>query len=444
MTHISLEVGRNLANAIPGNGAAGWVRPAGLAGARNLPWRWIVKFGVGAALLGVGALTTYQQVMVRVSREAVINARVASVRAPMDGIVKNATMIPGRAVQASASIGDIEDPMADDGRVFQLRQDAQATERERAAEARRVADLRQARSDAEAQAEAYRLGRVRQDELRVEEARASLSAALARESDANAAQGRGAALHAHGYMADAAYEHAQHAREVAQQDTIAARKRLDALTVELEAARKGTYLGDNYNDVPSSFQRSRELTVRIEETQPTLDQLARKEETLAAQLAAEQKRLAARSTAPLAAPIDGNLWTVQAASGEHVRKGQELFTVLDCSTIVVTASVSERDYNELRLGDPVRFRVVGSGREYAGTVSKLGLPRPAAASRSRHKNGVTRSSSSSLVAVQLAGLQDSDSDRCAVGRTGEVVFEGRGQGLVARLVEGLRHPLGCT
>jgi multidrug resistance efflux pump len=444
MTHISLEVGRNLANAIPGNGAAGWVRPAGLAGARNLPWRWIVKFGVGAALLGVGALTTYQQVMVRVSREAVINARVASVRAPMDGIVKNATMIPGRAVQASASIGDIEDPMADDGRVFQLRQDAQATERERAAVARRVADLRQARSDAEAQAEAYRLGRVRQDELRVEEARASLSAALARESDANAAQGRGAALHAHGYMADAAYEHAQHAREVAQQDTIAARKRLDALTVELEAARKGTYLGDNYNDVPSSFQRSRELTVRIEETQPTLDQLARKEETLAAQLAAEQKRLAARSTAPLAAPIDGNLWTVQAASGEYVRKGQELFTVLDCSTVVVTAAVSERDYNELRLGDPVRFRVAGSGREYAGTVSKLGLPRPAAASRSRHKNGVTRSSSSSLVAVQLAGLQDSDSDRCAVGRTGEVVFEGRGQGLVARLVEGLRHPLGCT
>jgi multidrug resistance efflux pump len=444
MTHISLEVGRNLANAIPGNGAAGWVRPAGLAGARNLPWRWIVKFGVGAALLGVGALTTYQQVMVRVSREAVINARVASVRAPMDGIVKNATMIPGRAVQAGASIGDIEDPMADDGRVFQLQQDAQATERERAAEARRVADLRQARSDAEAQAEAYRLGRVRQDELRVEEARASLSAALARESDANAAQGRGAALHAHGYMADAAYEHAQHAREVAQQDTIAARKRLDALTVELEAARKGTYLGDNYNDVPSSFQRSRELTVRIEETQATLDQLARKEETLAAQLAAEQKRLAARSTAPLAAPIDGNLWTVQAASGEHVRKGQELFTVLDCSTIVVTASVSERDYNELRLGDPVRFRVVGSGREYAGTVSKLGLPRPGAALRSRHKYGVTRSLSSSLVAVQLAGLQDSDSDRCAVGRTGEVVFEGRGQGLAARLVEGLRHLLGRT
>jgi len=237
-------------------------------------------------------------------------------------------------------------------------------------------------------------------------------------------------------MAHAAYERVQHAREVAQQDTIAARKRLDALIVELAAARNGTYLGDNYNDVPSSFQRARELTVRIEETQANLDQLARKQETLSAELTAERKRLAARSSASLAAPIDGNLWTVQAASGEYVRKGQELFTVLDCSTVVVTASVSERDYNELRLGDPVRFRVSGSGRDYSGTVSKLGLTATGrsfaiAPEERRHQ-----------VAVQLADLQDSD--RCAVGRTGEVVFEGRGQGPAGRLVEGLRHLLGLA
>ena len=435
---MSLEADQDFSNAIARSGVGSWVHPAGLAGARDLPWRRIAKFGIGAALLGVGALTTYQQVVVRVSREAVINARVASVRSPMDGIVKTATTTPGRAVQAGVPIGNIEDPMADDARVFQLQQDTQATERERTALARRVVDLQQARSDAEAQAEAYRVGRVRQDELHVDEARAGLSAAVARQSDANAAEGRGAALHAHGYVADAAYERAQHTREVAQQDTIAARKRLEAFTVELDAARKGTYLGDNYNDVPSSFQRARELMVRIEETQATLDQLARKEETLTAQLAAEQKRLAARSTAPLAAPIDGNLWTVQAASGEYVRKGQELFTVLDCSTVVVTAAVSERDYNELRLGDPVHFRVAGSGREYSGSVSKLGLTSTGrsfaiAPEERRHQ-----------VAVQLADLQDSDSDRCAVGRTGEILFEGRGQGLAARLVEGLRHLLGLT
>ena len=438
MAPISLNVGRGLAGALHAARTGRWIDSRARIGLQDLAWRRIAKFGLGAALLSVGALTIYQQVDVRSSREAVINARVTTIRAPMDGIVKTASMAPGHPVQAGMPIGDIEDPMADDARVFQLQQDAHATDRERDALSRRLADLRQARSEADAQAEAYRLGRVRQDELRVEEARASLSAASAREADASAAERRGAALRARGYMADAAYERVLHAREVAQQDTIAARKRLDALAVELEAARNGTYLGDNYNDVPSSFQRARELTVRIEEAQATLDQLTRKQESLVAELVAERKRLAARSSAPVATPIDGNLWTVQAASGEYVRKGQELFSVLDCSTVVVTASVSERDYNELRLGDPVHFRVSGTGREYSGTVAKLGL------TSTGRSFAIAPEERGHQVAVQLADLQDSDSDRCAVGRTGEVVFAGQGHGPMARLVEGLRHLLGLA
>lgn len=105
--------------------------------------------------------------------------------------------------------------------------------------------------------------------------------------------------------------------------------------LELEAARNGTYLADNYNDVPSSFQRARELAVRIDETRATLDESQQKQTNLATQLTAERERLRARSSVALSVPIDGNLWTVQAAAGEFVRKGQQLFTVLDCATVVV-------------------------------------------------------------------------------------------------------------
>ena len=436
ISQMSTQIGRKLAYAVIGH------RPATASDTSirsyTIPWPRSGKFAIGAALIAIAAATTYQQVFVRVSREAVINARVATIRAPMDGIVRMAPAVPGRVVQAGAPIGDIEDPTADDARVFQLQQDRFATEREHDALTHRLNDLRRSRAEADAQAEAYRKGRVQQDQLRVEEARANLTSAMARQSDAIAGERRGAALNARGYMANSAYERALHAREVAQQDVIAARKRLDALTVELEAARSGTYLGDNYNDVPSSFQRARELTVRVEETDAALQQLVRKQETLAVELAAERKRLATRSSASLVTPIDGNLWTVQAASGEYVRKGQELFTVLDCSTAVVTASVSERDYNELRPGDPVRFRVSGSNREYSGTVSKLGLTSTGrsfaiAPEERRHQ-----------VAVQVPGLQESDTDRCAVGRSGEVVFQQQGNGLAARLVEGLRHLLALS
>src|ERR1700686_1704997 len=113
-----------------------------------IPWGRLAKFGVGAALLGIGALTTYQHVVVRVSREAVVNARVVSIRAPMDGIVKAAASAPGKAVHAGIAIGQVEDPTPDDARVFQLQLDAKATERERNALSRRLDDLPQARAGA--------------------------------------------------------------------------------------------------------------------------------------------------------------------------------------------------------------------------------------------------------------------------------------------------------
>ena len=438
MTNLSIGAGRPLPQAVPASFRARWVRPAGLAetAVSSFPWGRTAKLAAGVALLGIGALTTYQQVVVRVSREAVLNARVVSIRAPIDGIVKAGAIAPGTAVRGGAAIARVDDPTPDDARSFQLQLDLSATERESAALSRRLADLQRARDDANMQAEAYRVGRVRQVELRMDEARANIAVAMSKEAEATAVLSRGAALHDHGYMADAAYERLAREREAAQQGSTAARKRLDTLAVELESAGNGTYLGDNYNDVPSSVQRARELGVRIDEARANLDQLAQKSETVAAQLAAERKRLDARSSAALTAPIDGNLWTVQAAAGEYVRKGQELFTVLDCSTLVVTASVSERDYNELHLGEPVRFRVSGTGREYNGRVAKLGLTSTgrsfAIVPEERHHQ----------VAVQLLDVPEGDSDGCAVGRSGEIVFEGSGNGRVARIVESLRHLLG--
>src|SRR5438067_6468970 len=412
------------------------IRPAPVS--PPIPARRLAKLAVGAALLSVAGLTMYQQLLVRVSREAVMNARTISIRAPIDGVIRTGANAPGAAVRAGIAIGQVEDPAADDGRAFQLQIEVGATEREREAASRRLVDLERARTEAMTQADAYRVGRVRQVELRIEEARASLAAAKAKEAETLAVERRGNSLRGNGYMAQATYENLFHAREVAQQQSIAAQKRIDTLTVELEAARNGTYLGDNYNDVPSSVQRARELAVRMDETKATLDQLQQKADTLATQLVAERGRLLTRSSAALAPPIDGNLWTVQAGAGEYVRKGQELFTIVDCSTVVVTAAVSERDYNELRLGEPVRFRVSGTGREYSGQVTKLGLTSTgrsfAISPEERHHQ----------VAVQLADLEPNTSDSCAVGRTGEVIFERGAQGFSARLVETVRHLLGLA
>jgi multidrug resistance efflux pump len=414
-------------------------RPRSLdLGGRSRPvllTRRVGKLCFGALLLAAGLLAVYQQLIVRASRAAVINARVAVIRAPIDGIATTTLTTPGTIINAGEPIGQVEDPLADDARLAQLEQESSTTELERDSLARRLTDLKQAHSEAEAQAEAYRVGRVRQLELRIEEARANLEAAAAQEADAKAAVERGAALHARGFQSDEAQEKARHAQEVAQQSVIAAGKRLDALTVELDAARNGTFLGDSYNDAPSSLQRARELALRIAETQAGLDEAKQKWEAVQAQLTAERARLAAHSKAVLTAPVEGQLWTVQAAPGEYVRKGQDLLTVLDCSTVIVTASVSERDYNELHLGDPVSFRVAGTDREYAGRIIKLGSSAPFA---------IPFDPGTHQIVVAVPKLAASSEDGCAVGRTGEVVFGDSGESLKARSARSVRSLLGIS
>ena len=414
-------------------------RPRSLElGSRNRPAllaRRAGKLGFGALLLAAGLFAIYQQLIVRSSRDAVINARVAVIRAPIDGIATATVTTPGATIQVGELIGRVEDPLADDARLAQLQREAGATELEHESLARRLTDLERAHSEAEAQAEAYRLGRVRQLELRIEEARANLDASAAQEADAKAAVGRGAALHARGFQSDEAQEKAHHAEEVTGQAVIAARKRLDALTVELDAARNGTFLGDSYNDAPSSLQRARELALRITETQAGLDEVKRKSEAVQAQLIAERDRLAAHSKTVLTAPVKGQLWTVQAAPGEYVRKGQDLLTVLDCSTVIVTASVSERDYNELHLGDPVKFRVSGTDREYAGHIAKLGSSTALA---------IPFDPGTHQIVLAVPKLAASNEDGCAVGRTGEVIFGDPSQGPVARLARSLRSLLGIS
>jgi len=108
-------------------------------------------------------------------------------------------------------------------------------------------------------------------------------------------------------------------------------------------------------------------------------------------------------------------------------------TVLDCSTVI--ASVSERDYNELHLGDPVSFRVSGTDRAYPGRIVKLG---------SSTAFAIPFDPGSHQIVVAIPKLAASTEDGCAVGRTGEVIFGDTSQSLTARLTRSLQSLLGIS
>jgi hypothetical protein len=61
----------------------------------------------GAVLLAAAVLTFYQQLVVRVSRDAVINARLAVIRAPIDGVATASVTTPGSAMKVGEAGGRV-------------------------------------------------------------------------------------------------------------------------------------------------------------------------------------------------------------------------------------------------------------------------------------------------------------------------------------------------
>ena len=395
-------------------------------------WRRPIKFALFALLFATGVISLYQQIGVRRSREAVINARVAIIRAPLDGVVSAYVTEPGSRIKAGMSIGVVENRLADATRFAELQREAGDVDIERASLEEQLKHLEAARADAAGQAEAYRAGREHLLDLQIAGARADSAAADERLLNAETVRIRGDTLHARGFQSDAAQDSLRYTEQIARQGAISARARAEALSVEREAAHDNTFLGDSYNDAPFSLQQARELALRIADTRTKLDDQLRKAAVLREQVTDERIRLNAQTKAVLRAPVDGQLWTIEAASGEYARKGDDVFTVLDCSTVVVTASASVRDYNELQLGDHVRFRVSGSDREYLGQIVKFGsspayaIPPPEARQQ---------------IVVALFDLRLDGEDGCAVGRTGEVTFENRARSFSGRLAESLSELL---
>src|SRR5262249_22303267 len=155
------------------------------------------------------------------------------------------------------------------------------------------------------------------------------------------------ALAQKGFQTPAVMERANRDAVMAAEAEASLRNRLVGLEVELNAAREGVFIGDGYNDQPSSSQRATEARLRIGELESELSATDLRLTRLKAEQQKEAELYADRAAADLVVPTRGRIWEVLTASGEEISRGQQLVRVLDCSATVVTGAVSEKVFNRL-------------------------------------------------------------------------------------------------
>ncbi|MBR0703588.1 HlyD family efflux transporter periplasmic adaptor subunit [Bradyrhizobium sp. 62B] len=404
------------ANDEPGHAAEAPIAP-------DAPRRWShlrrsTKIVIGLAIIAIFGWLPLRALWENSSVEAVLNSRLVTLRTPIGGRVSAVRHVTDQArLDAGTVVLRVVNSRGDRTRLDDLRRQKARLENERPSLAAKLALAQAAQKDLARQAAQFREGRVLQLEARIAEIQTSIEAAAARRDEASAAVERASSLAKSGNVSTVELARLTRELSVSQQTELGARKRLDAAKVELAAAQNGSFLGDSYNDRPSSVQREEEMRQRAGDLEADLVRGDTEIAWLGNEIIVEEVRFADLSEANITTPVAGRVWEMMTSPGEDVQAGQPLLKVLDCSGAVITANVTESVYNRLQLGDRATFEPNDGGEAISGAVVNLTGAAGAPANLAINPDALSKEPYRVTVA-----LGDTAARTCTVGRTGRVVF----------------------
>ena len=389
--------------------------------------RRFLKVALGVGLVVAFGWAPLRAMLATTSVEAIVNARIETIRAPIEGIVQapsdkttswSSTAAPPKLI--------INNPYADRSRLDELRRDLSTLELQEETLGRQSQLTQTALDTIAVQAEKYRSGRLKLIEARLARQTAELEATSAKRSETTAAKQRGDHLQQTGFISGAESDRVNYEFNAAASAEAAAQKRLEETKVERDAVADGVFIGDSYNDAPSSIQRETELKMKKGELDAQLAGVRTQIKHIDDQISEEEARVRLRSDATVALPSKGRVWEMLVGPGEFVNKGQDLLRVLDCSHPIVSANVDERVYNRLEVGSPATFRPLEDGTIYHGTV--VNLTGAAGAPANFAIAPINLRKSPFYVTIAMDDMGDAG---CSIGRTGTVTF-GNGDAASAR------------
>jgi multidrug resistance efflux pump len=397
--------------------------------------RHLSKTVLGLGMVGILGFIPVQKLLPTSGIEAVINAHVITLSAPIDGEVRTSSSLPefGTPFARGDLLLHITNDRADHLRADDLGYEIQRLNDGRPGIVTRLAEARTRLTNLTEQLRLFTEARTLQLEARQDELKAELAAAQAKNEEAGTTLERFSTLAGKGWTSRAQLNQARRDGSIAEKSQAAAEKRLDAVVVELAAAQRGVFVGIGSNDRPRYMQRVDQLEQQVSNLAETLAERDQRLVRLNEQIALEKARYGLLAAADIVAPTKGRIWEASASQGQHVHRGEELLRVLDCDRPVITAVISEAVYNRLKVGSSARFLPRGGPEELVGQIIRLTRASPShLAIQPTAATGETYH-----VIVSVPKLAEGES--CLVGRTGRLNFdEGPSEIAAAAKVSALR------
>ncbi|QPZ90927.1 HlyD family secretion protein [Thioclava electrotropha] len=363
---------------------------------------------IGIILVAGALWVIVGEQMSGVSADAVVNAPVVTVRSSTAGKLSMPKRPLGAHVDKGERLATVDDILSDTTRLEDLRMELANAEANVARIKSDLAAKRTQRDAYSARTKLYRTHRIAEIETKLKFARARLDRLQpnAQSSETSATK--------------VAQTATAEAGPVTQ-----AREDVALLENALDAAKSGVYLGDGYNDAPSSEQRGALLDEEIASLEADLTEAEARVKTLDARRSKEQTRVNTLTSSQVTSPANGIYWETLQADGVTVQRGDPIMSLVDCDVSLVTASVSEGVYNTLKVGDSATFKLAARDKIYDATIARL-----AGSGAARvYQHLAIAPSQKHLERYDMTLLvpdlkSDADLD-CPVGRTGRVFFEHR-------------------
>ena len=403
----------------------------------------LARLTLSLALIALSVWAFLPYLTSRVATSAFVNAELRRITAPIAGTLSGDLPRKGEFIDQAETVKLIQARSPDRRLLLDLsRQNAIAKSKSELARAQ-LTEITTTDAALAERLQTYRVGITNRLQEEINEAAAEKKGCLAESKQRRDIGSRMEELAKSGIASHIRSAEALASQEANTTKCEMAESRLQRFQVELSSARAGVFIRDGVNDVPYSQQQRDRLMLRRQELEfQILDESSRSSE-LQAQIAEERSRVESMDHYDLALPTDHVVWSMAASPGSSVTEGQTVLDLADCARRFVVVELPGRDFEQIKGGDPVAIRLIGSSEWRQGSIRQV--RGSAARADDRLLAAQIPNANPDNITIEVGIPQDgpatSHSGLCDIGRLAEVRFQRGGFGLLDRLtklLEGFR------
>jgi multidrug resistance efflux pump len=325
-----------------------------------------LRIGIAIPLLALSCFALAPFSIMPTSSQAVVNARLSTIEAAMNGQVGDVTLETGDRVQDQQVLARLgPSPLQHQGS-YSDSGDTLLAESAHVDAALAAGEDAKARYDAAY--EAYLRRSIDDLNLKLDEASHALSQAQVRLNSSNEDLSRDRqALRDH-LISKAVPDHDNEIVEQNQEAVDTATNEVAHIRKQLSDLRSG-FVPLNGSGVPTIVSQRDQAINEVDQMRQEKNAVARR----MAQAAADRKsgNLFASGPLPIQSPVSGIIWARSVATGQIVQEGDDLFHIADENSIHVELWMDRRYGPQLSVGDPALIYLSGLGKEFYGRISSF-------------------------------------------------------------------------